>query len=521
MIAVKNLPPPADRSPVRRALLSVFDKTGLVALAEGLARHGVELVSTGGSAQALRDAGLDVTDVSAATGAPEILGGRVKTLHPVVHGGILYQRNDPDDVQAVADHGLVPLDLVVVNLYPFEQAVSAPDVTDTVAAENIDIGGPAMTRAAAKNFAHVAVLTDPVQYAAVLDELDAHSGTLGLATRRRLAADAFARTAAYDAAIAAYFAEAGKDEGASGQPLRYGENPHQAASFVATGPPLFDVLHGKALSYNNLLDLSAALHLMEEFAEADPAVAILKHTNPCGVAVRETLADAYDAAFATDTQSPFGGIVVVNRPLDLDAARKIDAVFTELVIAPGFEDGVLDFLREKANRRLIAVRAWPSAVAAVDVRSVAGGRLVQERDAPLPLLDALRAGWTVATERQPTDAEWADLDLAWRVVKHVKSNAIVYTKGRATVGIGAGQMSRIDSAEIAVSKARKAGLSLEGAAVASDAFFPFADGLEAAASGGIRAAIQPGGSVRDAEVIDAANRLGLAMVFTGRRHFRH
>ena len=260
---------------------------------------------------------------------------------------------------------------------------------------------------------------------------------------------------------------------------------------------------------------------MEEFAASDSAVAILKHTNPCGVAVRDTLAGAYDAAFATDTQSPFGGIVVVNRPLDLDAARKIDGVFTELVIAPGFEDGVLDFLREKANRRLIAVRAWPSVLDAEDVRSVAGGRLVQERDAPLPPLEALRSGWTVATERQPTASEWADLDLAWRVVKHVKSNAIVYAKGRATLGIGAGQMSRIDSAEIAVSKARKAGLSLDGAVVASDAFFPFADGLEAAASGGIRAAIQPGGSVRDAEVIDAANRLGLAMVFTGRRHFRH
>ena len=525
MIAVKNLPPPSDRSPVRRALLSVFDKTGLVALAEGLARHGVELVSTGGSAKTLRDAGLDVTDVSAVTGAPEILGGRVKTLHPAVHGGILYQRNDPEDVQAVADHGLVPFDLVVVNLYPFADAVAATDATDAVAAENVDIGGPAMTRAAAKNFAHVAVLTDPAQYGAVLDELDAHAGTLGLATRRRLAADAFARTAAYDAAIAAYFAEGqGAHEEsavANSQTLRYGENPHQAARLVGDASALYDVLHGKALSYNNLLDLSAALHLMEEFAASDSAVAILKHTNPCGVAVRDTLAGAYDAAFATDTQSPFGGIVVVNRPLDLDAARKIDGVFTELVIAPGFEDGVLDFLREKANRRLIAVRAWPSVLDAEDVRSVAGGRLVQERDAPLPPLEALRSGWTVATERQPTASEWADLDLAWRVVKHVKSNAIVYAKGRATLGIGAGQMSRIDSAEIAVSKARKAGLSLDGAVVASDAFFPFADGLEAAASGGIRAAIQPGGSVRDAEVIDAANRLGLAMVFTGRRHFRH
>ena len=487
-----------------------------------------------------------MTDVSDLTGAPEMLGGRVKTLHPVVHGGILYRRNDPDDVAAVAEHRLAPFDLVAVNLYPFADAV-ASNATDAVAAENIDIGGPAMARAAAKNFAHVAVLTSPADYAAAIAELDAHGGTLGLATRRRLAHAAFARTAAYDAAIAAYFGQ-GDGEGAEGQqptarsfaslrmtptansqqptaPLRYGENPHQAARLVGDASALYRVRHGKALSYNNLLDLSAALHLMEEFRDAPPTLAILKHTNPCGVATRATLADAYAAAFATDTQSPFGGVVVVNRPLDRAAAARIDAVFTELVVAPGFEAGVLEALMQKANRRLVDVSAWPSAVPGGplgdDVRSVAGGTLVQERDAPLPDAQTLRADWTVVTERHPTEAEWADLDLAWRVAKHVKSNAIVYARGGATVGIGAGQMSRLDSAEIAVAKAKKAGLSLDGAVVASDAFFPFADGLEAAAAGGVRAAVQPGGSVRDAEVIAAANRLGLAMVFTHRRHFRH
>ncbi len=428
-------------------------------------------------------------------------------------------------------HGIEGIDLVVVNLYPFEEVVAKAGAADPEIIENVDIGGPAMVRAAAKNHAHVAVVTRPAQYGALLGEMDAFAGSLGLATRRALAGAAFARTAEYDAAIAAYFAstapaatsEAGQavlpDEGDDA--LRYGENPHQAAHFDAPAVPLFRTLHGKALSYNNLLDLDAALRLMDEFVGGPPALAILKHTNPCGVAVRASLAGAYEAAFATDTASPFGGIVVVNRPLDLEAARCIDGVFTELVIAPGFEDGVLDFLQLKANRRVIEVLRWPRTVEGAELRTAAGGTLVQDRDAATPPFEAARQGWQVVTERAPDAVEWADLDLAWRVAKHVKSNAIVYAKDGATVGVGAGQMSRLDSAEIAVRKAQKAGLDLRGAVVASDAFFPFADGLEAAAAGGIRAAIQPGGSVRDAEVIAAANRLGLAMVFTGRRHFRH
>ncbi|HYE57492.1 MAG TPA: bifunctional phosphoribosylaminoimidazolecarboxamide formyltransferase/IMP cyclohydrolase [Rhodothermales bacterium] len=526
------MPQPQDRLRPRRALLSVFDKTGLVAFAEGLARYGVALVSTGGTARTLREAGLDVTDVSDLTGFPEVFGGRVKTLHPNVHGGLLFRRNDLDDVAAAEAHGIPPIDLVVVNLYPFEQVVAREGVSDAEVTENVDIGGPAMTRAAAKNHAHVAVVTSPDQYAEVLAEMNTCEGCLSLLTRRQLAGDAFARTAAYDTAIARYFGDSGErdhDPHISAHPashpphsaLRYGENPHQAARFEGPVEPLFRTLHGKELSYNNLLDLDAALRLMDEFQEADPTVAILKHTNPCGVASRGSLAEAYAAAFATDTVSPFGGIVVVNRTLDLAAAQRIDAVFTELVIAPGFEEGVLDFLRQKANRRLIEVLRWPRADASEDVRSAAGGRLVQERDPVIPPFEEVREGWQVVTQRPPTEAEWADLDFAWRVAKHVKSNAIVYARDRATVGVGAGQMSRLDSAEIAVSKARKAGLSLEGAVVASDAFFPFADGLEAAAAGGIRAAIQPGGSVRDTDVIAAADALGLAMVFTGRRHFRH
>jgi phosphoribosylaminoimidazolecarboxamide formyltransferase / IMP cyclohydrolase len=540
MITVKDLPPPEDRIRPRRALLSVFDKAGLVPFAEGLVRHGVALVSTGGTAKALREAGLDVTDVSDLTGFPEVFGGRVKTLHPGVHGGLLFQRNDPDDVAAAHAHGIAPIDLVVVNLYPFEAVVARAGVTDVEVIENVDIGGPAMTRAAAKNHAYVAVVTSPDQYADVLAEMDACEGCLALLTRRTLAGAAFARTAAYDAAIAGYFGpesgarkEESADRSKHGHPsapsalrsplsaLRYGENPHQAARFEAPEAPLFRTLHGKELSYNNLLDLDAALRLMDEFQGAPPTLAILKHTNPCGVATRASLAESYAAAFATDTVSPFGGIVVVNRPLDLEAAQRIDAVFTELVIAPGFEEGVLDFLQQKANRRLIEVLTWPREDGTEDVRSAAGGHLVQQRDGAVPPFDEVRAAWQVVTERQPTETEWADLDFAWRVAKHVKSNAIVYARDRATLGVGAGQMSRLDSAEIAVSKARKAGLRLDGAVVASDAFFPFADGLEAAAAGGIRAAIQPGGSVRDAEVIAAADALGLAMVFTGRRHFRH
>ena len=590
MISTKDIPAPADRYPVRRALLSVSDKAGLADFGRRLEALGVALVSTGGTAAALRAAGLTVTDVSEATGFPEILGGRVKSLHPKIHGGILARRTDPDDAAEMAEHGVEPVDLVVVNLYPFAEAVARPDVDDALAAENVDIGGPGMLRAAAKNFAFVAAVVDPADYDAVASEMESNGGTLGRATRRRLAADAFAHTAAYDTAIAGYFLGGASDGGGAGararhatplrgnadaadariadarnadapdsvrarqavpssgdtpdsnadsplpaalrldlplaQPMRYGENPHQPAALYGTPTDRFETLWGKELSYNNLLDLTAAVRLIGEFAGSAPTVAILKHTNPCGVGQAETLAGAYARAFATDRESPFGGIVVVNRPLDLAAAEALDAVFTEVVIAPDFEDGVLDFLKQKANRRLVRARLEAPAAGGAPteettVRSVVGGVLVQTLDGPLPGAEALRETWTVPTARQPTAAEWADLDFAWRVCKHVTSNAIVYARGGATLGIGAGQMSRLDASRVAVEKVGASGLSLAGSVVASDAFFPFADGLLAAADAGAVAAVQPGGSVRDAEVIAAADARGMAMAFTGRRHFRH
>jgi len=534
MIKVKDLPAPADKVQIRRALLSVFDKTGLVVLARGLAAQGVELVSSGGTARVLREAGLAVEDVSDLTGFPEILGGRVKTLHPAVHGGLLARRNDPDDLAELEAHQIEPFDLVVVNLYPFAAAIAREGVTEAEAVENIDIGGPGMVRAAAKNFAFVAVLTSPDHYDAVAEEMTHHHGQLSMATRRRLAHTAFEHTARYDRAIADYFA------GANGladpeealpetftlhlprvQALRYGENPHQQAAFYGQPKRLFEKRHGKDLSFNNLLDLSAALQLIDAFADEAPTCAILKHTNPCGVAMGETLEAAYHRAFATDRQSPFGGIVVVNRPLDRATAEAINRIFTELIIAPAFEQGVLEFLMQKKNRRLIKQLAPARTGTRIDVRTVLGGILAQERDPALPAWQIQRDRYEIVTQRAPTDQEWRDLDMAWRVVKHVKSNAIVYAKHRATLGIGAGQMSRIDASEIAVLKGQKSELNFDGSVVASDAFFPFADGLVAAAQSGARAAIQPGGSIRDDEVIEAANAHGMAMVFTGKRHFRH
>ena len=540
MIASKDLPAPDDRYPVRRALLSVSDKSGLVDFGRRLHALGVELLSTGGTARTLRDAGIPVIDVATVTGFPEILGGRVKSLHPKIHGGILARRTDPDDIGELAEHGIGAIDLVVVNLYPFREAVSSPDVDDALAAENVDIGGPGMLRAAAKNFAFVAAVVDPNDYDAIADELEAEGGSLGMATRRRLASAAFAHTAAYDAAIAAYFAGApiparsdpAGGAGASELPdalsvdlprasiLRYGENPHQQAALYGAPDLRYTKLHGKELSFNNLIDLSAALNLAAEFASAPPTVAILKHTNPCGVGQADALADAYAKAFATDRQSPFGGIVVVNRPLDRATAEAIDAVFTEIIIAPDYEPGVLDMLQQKANRRLIRADVEPSD-GGLDLRSVTGGVLAQTPDAPLAPASALRQRWTVPTQRLPSEREWADLDFAWRVCKHVKSNAIVYARDGATLGIGAGQMSRIDASEIAVAKGAKSELDFAGCVVASDAFFPFADGLEAAAEAGAVAAVQPGGSVRDEEVIAAADARDMAMVFTGQRHFRH
>ena len=512
--------------PIRRALLSVHDKSGLVELARGLSRQGVELVSTGGTARALREAGIPVTEVSAVTGAPEILDGRVKTLHPGVHGGILARRDLPEHLATLDRHGLPPIDLVVVNLYPFEATVAGGgDFAACV--EQIDVGGPAMIRAAAKNHEGVAVLVDPADYAELLAALEASGGTeSGL--RRRLAAKAFARTAAYDATIAQWLARETGDEfperlvlaGSRRQLLRYGENPHQRAAFYATGTGASGLaaarqLQGKELSFNNLNDTDAALALVAELAE--PAVAIIKHANPCGVAVGATLAEAYAKALACDPLSAFGGIVACNRPLDAEAAREIAGIFTEVVIAPGTLPGVAEIFAAKPALRLLTVPGLPDPVTAGhDLKWLAGGFLVQDRDTAGLLASEIR----VVTEREPTAGELADLRFAWQVVKHVKSNAIVLARDRATIGIGMGQTSRVDAVHLAARRAAEHAGS-RPCVVASDAFFPFADGLLAAIEAGATAAIQPGGSVRDAEVIEAANRAGIAMVLTGIRHFRH
>ena len=516
---------------IRRALISVSDKTGMVRLAEVLATHGAELLSTGGSARALRAAGLPVTDVAAHTGFPEILDGRVKTLVPQIHGGILGRRDLPEHMQQMAEHGIAPIDLVCVNLYPFEATVAASaPAPDCI--ESIDIGGPAMIRSAAKNMDHVAVLTDPAQYPLLTGALAQHGGTTQ-DLRRRLANEAFARTAAYDAAIAAWlagpqaFPPRMTVSGVLRQTLRYGENPHQQAAFYVTGarPGVATArqVQGKELSYNNLADTDAAFECVAEFDR--PAVVIVKHANPCGVAVADTLAEAWDLALRCDPVSAFGGIVAVNRTLDAPAAERIAALFTEVIVAPDADDAAKAILSRKKNLRLLLTVGLPEpAEPGTVVRSVSGGFLAQSRDAGRVQASDLR----VATRRAPSDAELADLLFAFRVCKHVKSNAVVYAKGGATVGIGAGQMSRVDSARIAAWKgaeaARAAGLPApltQGSVVASDAFFPFADGLQAAIAAGATAVIQPGGSMRDAEVIAAADEAGVAMVMTGMRHFRH
>ena len=537
MINIKDLPPPKDRYPVRRALLSVFDKTNLSAFAQRLHEAGVELVSTGGTARTIRDAGLPVVDVSDLTGFPEILDGRVKTLHPAVHGGLLSRREDAEDMKEIEGHGIQPIDLVVVNLYPFQEVVRRENVTHAEAVENIDIGGPTMIRAAAKNFFYVGVVTSPTQYDEVASEIE-RDGGLAMETRSRLAREAFRHTAQYDGSITQYFfaRDASGQKDTSGQDdlpeqlyvsmprvqsLRYGENPHQRAALYGDVSRFYEKLHGKDLSFNNLIDLSAALFLIDEFRDAAPACAILKHTNPCGAALADSLEEAYHRAFATDRQSPFGGIVVANRPLDRATAEAVDSIFTEIIIAPDFEDGVLDFLMQKKNRRVIRSLQPARQDEAPDMRSVIGGVLVQTRDVALPAAEEARGQYRVVTKRAPGESEWEDLDFAWRIAKHVKSNAIVYAKDRRTLGIGAGQMSRIDSSEVAVMKGKKSELDFTGAVVASDAFFPFADGLVEAAKVGARAAIQPGGSVRDDEVIAAADEHEMAMVFTGARHFRH
>ena len=520
--------------PIRRALLSVSDKTGLVEFARTLAAHGAEILSTGGTAKALREAGVAVVELSDHTGFPEILDGRVKTLVPGVHGGLLFRRDLPEHVAQVEKHGITPIDLVLVNLYPFEATVArGASYEDCV--ENIDIGGPAMIRSAAKNHAHVAVLTEPEQLIEVAREI-AETGGTSLHTRKRLAAAAYARTAAYDGAIARWFAGVVEEEfpprlsvpGMLKQTLRYGENPHQSAAFYLDGTrrpgiATADQVQGKELSYNNLNDTDAAFEAVAEFDE--PAIVIVKHANPCGVAMAADLNAAWDAALRCDPVSAFGGIIAANRPLDAEAARRITSLFTEVVIAPDADDEARTIFATKKNLRLLLTRGLPDPAApGMTFRSVGGGFLAQSRDAGRVAMADLR----VVTKRQPTAQEMNDLVFAFRVCKHVKSNAIVYAKGGATVGIGAGQMSRVDSARIAAWKsaeaAKAAGLDTplaQGSVVASDAFFPFADGLQAAAAAGATAVIQPGGSMRDNEVIAAADEAGLAMVMTGMRHFRH
>jgi phosphoribosylaminoimidazolecarboxamide formyltransferase/IMP cyclohydrolase len=511
----------------KRALLSVSDKTGLVDFAKSLAAAGYELISTGGTAKALRDAGLAVADISELTGFPEMLDGRVKTLHPKVHGGLLFLRDNDEHRKQAQAHGIEPIDLVVVNLYPFEQTIAKPGVTLEHAIENIDIGGPSMLRSAAKNYRSVTVVTDPADYAAVAGEISAHGDTTP-ATRERLAAKVFRATGYYDALIANYLAQRLPEPEAfpetfalplrRAQALRYGENPHQTAALYGPFPRHFQQLHGKELSYNNLIDISAAVRLIREFIGENPTVAILKHTNPCGVGSAATLAEAWDKAYATDRQAPFGGIIVVNRPLDPATARLISEIFSEVIIAPAFEPDALALLSKKKNLRLMVNGETSAPPPGLEIRSTVGdSHLVQRGDADT----VSDAEWKVVTKRAPTDAEREALLFGWRVVKHVKSNAIVYAARDRTLGIGAGQMSRIDSSRIAIWKASEAKLNLTGSIVASDAFFPFPDGLVAAAEAGATAAIQPGGSVSDAKVIAAADERGLAMIFTGRRHFRH
>ncbi|MES2986573.1 MAG: bifunctional phosphoribosylaminoimidazolecarboxamide formyltransferase/IMP cyclohydrolase [Pseudomonadota bacterium] len=522
-----------DQVKIRRALLSVSDKTGIVELAQSLAANGVELVSTGGTATALREAGLEVRDISDLTGFPEMMDGRVKTLHPKVHGGLLAIRGNDDHEASMADHAIAPIDLVVVNLYPFAQTVARDADRETII-ENIDIGGPSMVRSAAKNHESVAILTDPADYALVA------GGSTTLAQRRKFAAKAYSATAAYDAMIASWFAMADQGEAfpetihlalKRGEALRYGENPHQQAAFYSHGGPaasgIGDVrqIQGKALSYNNYNDADAALELISEFRDGPPTVVIVKHANPCGVASAETLAEAYAAAFACDTVSAFGGIIAVNRLLDRATAEAITGIFTEVVVAPGADDDAIALFAAKKNLRLLLTGELPDpARPGMMAKSITGGWLVQSRDNGV-LADA---DFKVVTKRQPTEQELADCRFAWTVAKHVKSNAIVYAKGGSTAGVGAGQMNRLESARIAAWKAKdaaeKAGWSETrtiGSAVASDAFFPFADGLLAAVEAGATAVIQPGGSIRDDEVIAAADKAGLAMIFTGMRHFRH
>ncbi|MBF0367878.1 MAG: bifunctional phosphoribosylaminoimidazolecarboxamide formyltransferase/IMP cyclohydrolase [Magnetococcales bacterium] len=531
-------------TPIKRALISVSDKSGLVEFAQGLAKFNVQILSTGGTARKLAQAGLAVTDVSSHTGFPEMLDGRVKTLHPKIHGGLLGLRESADHQAQMAEHDITPIDLVVVNLYPFEATVAKEGVTLEEAIENIDIGGPSMLRSAAKNHRSVTVITDPEDYPKVLAEMQENGGGVTLKTNALLARKTFARTAAYDGAISNWLSardDAGEPEDFPGtftaqyhkrQEMRYGENPHQKAAFYveagASEPGVANTkqLQGKALSFNNIHDANGAFELVKEFS--DPAVVVVKHTNPCGAAIDDNLTAAYQKARDADPVSAFGGIIACNRPVDAALAREITKTFVEAVIAPSFDEGAREAFAAKKNLRLLTLTTPDGGQGASpsgwDMKRVIGGMLLQGRD----LAQVSQADLKVVTERAPTDEELKDLLFAWKVVKHVKSNAIVFAKDLVTVGVGAGQMSRVDSSRIAVWKARetarelqKAGDPIQGTVLASDAFFPFRDGVDAAAEAGAKAVIQPGGSIRDEEVIAAANEHGLAMVFTGMRHFKH
>ncbi|MCS6988014.1 MAG: bifunctional phosphoribosylaminoimidazolecarboxamide formyltransferase/IMP cyclohydrolase [Chloroherpetonaceae bacterium] len=523
---------------IKRALISVSDKTGVVELAKALEKMKVEIFSTGGTLETLRKSGVTAKSISNITRFPEILDGRVKTLHPKIHGGLLARRNLKTHRTDVKDNKIDYIDLVVVNLYPFEQTIRKEGATLADAIEQIDIGGPAMLRSAAKNYEFVTVVCDVGDYQCVIDEMTANKGRTTLKTRAALAQKVFELTSQYDQMIANYLAaqldgESTETDGLARRyalwltkeiDMRYGENPHQKAAFYALKTEQgevsfgehFEKLHGKDLSYNNVLDLTAAAGLCDEFDNELPTVVIVKHTNPCGVAQSTSLYEAYRRAYETDTQSPFGGIVAVNKPLDMKTAEAIDDIFTEIIVAPDFEEGVLEFLKKKKDRRLIRQKKSTKR-GGLEVRGTSVGVLVQERDVATVKGNELR----IVTQRKPTEQEMNDMLFAWRVAKHVKSNAIVYAKDLRTVGIGAGQMSRIDSARLARWKAEEAKLDLKGSAVASDAFFPFPDGLIVAAEAGATAVIQPGGSIRDEEVIKAADERGVAMVFTGTRHFKH
>jgi len=507
---------------IKRALISVSDKRGIIEFASSLHQRGVEIISTGGTHSLLVSNGIPAKQISEITGFPEILDGRVKTLHPAVHAGLLAVLDNPEHRKQLDEHNILPIDLVVVNLYPFEETIAKPNVPLEEVIENIDIGGPTMLRSAAKNYRFTAVIVNHARYSSVQQELQDRHGSISEETCFELAKEVFRHTAHYDATISEYLS--GDSKGTAlpatmtfsskkSADLRYGENPHQSAAVYGKFDDTLKKLHGKELSFNNIIDANAAVNLVAEFDA--PTVVIIKHTNPCGVGTAQSLEEAYRKAFATDTKAPFGGIVAVNRPLDMKAAEAMNEIFTEIILAPSFENGVLEFLMKKKDRRIVQIVDQPSS--GFDIRSVSGGLLVQTRDTARISKDQLK----IVTKRQPTPQELEAMLFVWKVVKHVKSNAIVYGAADRTLAVGAGQMSRIDSSKIAVWKSNESNLSLQGSVVASDAFFPFADGLLEAVSAGATAVIQPGGSIRDEEVIKAANDHNIAMVFTGIRHFKH